>query len=116
MSENKIKVRVVRPVEGKKIGDEFECYPHEYKFQIKHKSIEVIGDAEISPAGNASLKVDELKAKLAALGVSHDPKLKKDVLVALLDEAEKAAAEKAEADAKLAAEEAAKTKNEPPAE
>ena len=88
MSENKIKVRVVRPVEGKKIGDEFECYPHEYKFQIKHKSIEVIGDAEISPAGNASLKVDELKAKLAALGVSHDPKLKKDALVALLDAAE----------------------------
>jgi hypothetical protein len=37
-----IRVRVVKQVEGKKIGDEFDCYPHEYRLQIKHKSIEII--------------------------------------------------------------------------
>lgn len=36
-------VRVVKPVEGRQIGEEFECGLKEYKLQIKHGSIEVIG-------------------------------------------------------------------------
>jgi hypothetical protein len=40
--DGQIKVRVVKQVEGKKIGDEFYCFPQEYRLQIKHKSIEII--------------------------------------------------------------------------
>jgi hypothetical protein len=88
MSNGKIKVRVVRQVEGKKIGDEFECYPDEYRLQIKHKSIEVIGDDGNAPAGNGALTKPKIIDRLTELKVEHDPRANKDVLVALLDEAE----------------------------
>jgi hypothetical protein len=100
----KIKVRVVRQVEGKKIGDEFECYPHEYTRQIKHKSIEIIGDAEGGGEGNKALSVDQLKAKLKELNVDVPKGSKKDDLIKLLDEAEasaKAAKDLEELKAKL---------------
>lgn len=36
-------LRVVKPVEGRQIGEEFECGLDEYKLQIKHGSVEVVG-------------------------------------------------------------------------
>ncbi len=42
-AKGQVRVRVVRPVEGKKVGEEFNCFPHEFKLQIKHKSIEIVG-------------------------------------------------------------------------
>lgn len=36
------RLRVVRPVEGRKVGDEFEALPGDYRLQIKHGSIQVI--------------------------------------------------------------------------
>lgn len=87
MANGKIKVRVVRPVEGKKIGDEFQCFPHEYKLQIKHKSLEVIGEDE-GGSSNAKLTVEQLKEALKEKAVDIPEGAKKADLVALLDKAQ----------------------------
>lgn len=38
-----VKVKVVHPVEGLTVGDELIVDPYEYRFQIKHKSLEIVG-------------------------------------------------------------------------
>lgn len=37
-----VRLRVVRPVEGRTVGDEFDALPSAYRLQIKHGSIQVI--------------------------------------------------------------------------
>jgi hypothetical protein len=82
MNMEKIKVRVVKPVEGRKIGDEFECYPNEVKFQVKHKSIEVIEDEQ----DDGDMTVPEIKEKLTAAGIEFPAGAKKSDLLALLSQ------------------------------
>jgi hypothetical protein len=36
------RLRVIKQVEGRKIGDEFEAYLYDYRLQIKHGSVEVV--------------------------------------------------------------------------
>jgi hypothetical protein len=36
------RLRVIKQVEGRKIGDEFDAYLYDYRLQIKHGSVEVV--------------------------------------------------------------------------